>query len=57
MTGGAPPTGRLTPAQAAGWGVAFLVILVLIILFFLYGRQVRPILGALPAGTWPTNLS
>lgn len=57
MTGGAPPTGRLTPLQAAGWGAAFLVILVLIILFFLNGRQVRPILGALPAGAWPTNLS
>jgi hypothetical protein len=37
--------------------LAFLVIVVLIVLFFIYGRQVRPALGRLPTGTWPTNLS
>jgi len=45
VTGGAPQTGRLTPRQAAGWGIAFLVILILILMFFKYGRAVRPILG------------
>jgi hypothetical protein len=57
VTGGAPQTGRLTPRQAVGWGLAFLIILVLILLFFKYGRQVRPILGERPAGAWLTNLS
>ena len=57
MTGGAPPTGRLTPWQAVGWGIAFVVILALILMFFLYGRQVRPILSVRPAGAWLKNLS
>ena len=48
---------RMTPKQAVGWGVAFLVIVALIIAFFLYGRQVRPMIGALPAEAWLTNLS
>jgi hypothetical protein len=31
--------------------VAFLIVVLLVILFFLYGRQVRPMLGAqLPPG-------
>ena len=47
----------MTPRQVLGWGVAFLVILVLVILFFLFGRQVRPVLGALPAEAWLKNLS
>jgi hypothetical protein len=37
--------------------LAFLVIAVLVVLFFIYGRQVRPVLGLLPTGVWPTNLS
>ena len=45
MTGTPPPSGRMTPRQAVGWGVAFAVILVLIVLFFIYGPQVRPVLG------------
>ena len=45
MTGTPPPPGRMTPRQAAGWGLAFLVILTLIVLFFIYGPQVRPVLG------------
>ncbi len=57
VTGPGPQPGRLTPRQAVGWGLAFLVILALVVLFFIYGRQVRPILGTLPTGVWPTNLS
>jgi hypothetical protein len=45
MTGGGPPGGRLTPGQAWGWGLAFAVIIALVVLFFVFGRQVRPILG------------
>jgi antibiotic biosynthesis monooxygenase (ABM) superfamily enzyme len=47
----------MTPRQALGWGMAFLVIVVLVVLFFLFGRQVRPVLGALPIEAWPTSLS
>jgi len=57
VTGPGPHPGRLTPRQAVGWALAFLVILVLVALFFLYGRQVRPVLGNLPTSVWPTNLS
>lgn len=58
MTGGSPPSsGRMTPRQVLGWGVAFLVIVVLVILFFLFGRQVRPVLGGLPAEVWLKSLS
>ena len=49
MTGGREP-GRLTGRQAVGWSVAFLIVVLLVILFFLYGRQVRPMLGFLPPG-------
>jgi len=45
LTGLGPQPGRLTPRQAVGWGVAFLVIAVLIVLFFIFGRQVHPALG------------
>jgi hypothetical protein len=45
VTAGGPPPGRLTPRQAVGWSVAFAVILALVVLFFIYGRQVRPALG------------
>ncbi len=47
----------MTPQQAVGWGVAFVIILILIFLFFRYGRQVRPILGVHTAGAWLTNWS
>jgi len=40
--GGAP---RLSGRQAFSWGVAFLVIAALVALYFIYGRQVRPVLG------------
>jgi antibiotic biosynthesis monooxygenase (ABM) superfamily enzyme len=57
MSGGDPQPARMTPRQALGWGMAFLVIVVLVVLFFLFGRQVRPVLGALPIEAWPTSLS
>jgi hypothetical protein len=57
MTGGAPSQGRMTGRQVVGWGIAFLLIIVLVVLFFLYGRQVRPVLGSLPLGAWPNSLS
>lgn len=42
---------RLGRGQVIGWSVAFLIVVLLVILFFLYGRQVRPMLGlALPPG-------
>jgi len=50
MTGGTEP-GRVPRRQAVLWAVAFLIIVGLVILYFLFGRQVRPMLGAeLPAG-------
>jgi hypothetical protein len=49
MTGGTEP-GRVSRRQAVLWTVAFLIVVLLVVLFFLYGRQVRPILGLLPAG-------
>lgn len=46
-----PAPARLNWQQAIGWSVAFLIVVLLVILFFLYGRQVRPMLGlALPPG-------
>lgn len=60
MTGGgapAPPPGRITVRQIVGWGLAFLVIIILIVLFFIYGRRVHPLLGALPLEAWQTSLS
>jgi hypothetical protein len=57
MTGRAPGPGRVTPRQALGWGIAFLVIIALVVFFFLYGRQLRPVLGVLPLETWPNSLS
>lgn len=57
MTGGAHQPGRLTPAQAAGWLVAFLIIALLIVLFFVNGKQVRPILGVRPGEAWQQNSS
>jgi hypothetical protein len=49
MTGGQEPA-RLSGRQAIGWSVAFLVVALLVILFFLYGRQVRPMVSVLPPG-------
>ena len=57
MTGAAPGSGRLTPRQVIGWGIAFLVIIVLVVLFFLFGPQVRPVVSALPHEAWPNSLS
>ena len=57
MTGGTPGSGRLTVRQALGWGIVFLIVLALVVLFFLYGRQVRPMLGLLPLEVWPNSLS
>ena len=57
MTGGAPSQGRVTSRQALGWGIAFVVIIILVVFFFLYGRQVRPVLGVLPLEAWPNSLS
>ena len=57
MTGGAPGQGRLTLRQVIGWGLAFLVIIVLVVLFFILGPQVRPVLGVLPHEAWPNSLS
>ncbi|MFI5213470.1 MAG: hypothetical protein ACHQU8_02925 [Gemmatimonadales bacterium] len=49
-TSGQEPA-RISGRQAIGWSVAFLIVVLLVILFFLYGRQVRPMLGAqLPPG-------
>ncbi|MBI1722776.1 MAG: hypothetical protein HYR48_02580 [Gemmatimonadetes bacterium] len=45
MTEGRVPSDRLTTRQAVIWGVVFAVILALLVLFFLYGRQVRPLLN------------
>lgn len=45
MTDGRAPTDRLTTRQAVLWGVVFAVILALLVLFFLYGRQVQPLLN------------
>jgi len=55
VTGGGPPSGRLTPGQAIGWTVALLLIALLVVLFFLYGDEVRPVLGALPGTSWLTS--
>jgi hypothetical protein len=42
-----PPSGpgRITPGQAWSWGLALVVVIALIVLFFLYGRHLRPLLG------------
>jgi len=48
MTG--PSPGRLTVRQVVGWSVAFLIIVVLVILYFVYGQKVRPVLGSAPSG-------
>ena len=59
MSGVAPPQQpqRVSVKQVIGWALAFLVIIILIVLFFIYGRRVHPMLGALPAEAWLTSLS
>ena len=37
--------------------VGILVIIALVVFFFLYGRQMRPVLGMLPLEAWPNSLS
>jgi hypothetical protein len=56
VTGSLPPSPRLTPRQAVLWGVAFLIVVVLVILFFINGKQVQPVLG-LHGGAWQTTWS
>lgn len=55
MTGQPPAPGRLTAAQMAGWGIAFVVILALIVLFFTQARLVRPLLSHGPEVVWPRS--
>ena len=57
MSGPGPQPNRLRLGQAVGWGLAFLAIVVLVILYFLFGRQVRPLLGAAAVDAWRTILS
>jgi hypothetical protein len=57
LSGPGPQPTRLRLGQALGWGLAFLVIAVLVILFFIFGRQVRPLLGARTVSAWLTNSS
>lgn len=47
----------MTSRQALAWGATFLVVIGLVILFFVYGRQVPPVLGALPEIAWPISWS
>jgi len=55
--GGAGRPGRLTARQTLGWFIALAAILALVILFFVYGRHVRAVLGARPGEVWPTSSS
>jgi hypothetical protein len=57
VTVGPPVPERLTIRQVVGWGFVFIVIVALVICFFLYGRQVVPLVGALPGEEWLTSLS
>jgi len=41
-----PGPARLTPRQVWLWGLAFAVIVALIVLYFVYGRTLRPPLGS-----------
>lgn len=45
MSHPAPPPARLSARQAVLWGLAFAIIAVLVAFYFLYGRQLRPLLG------------
>ena len=57
MTAGPPVPERLSIRQVVGWGLVFIVIVALVICFFLYGRQVVPLVGSLPGEEWLTSLS
>jgi hypothetical protein len=58
MSGSGPrQPGRLTPRQALGWFIALAAVLALVILFFVFGRHVRPVLGARPGEAWPISSS
>lgn len=46
MTSGPGPEARVTLRQALVWGLAFAAIVALVILYFLYGRQVVSLLGS-----------
>jgi hypothetical protein len=39
------------------WGAALLIIAALVVLFFVFGRQVAPVLGAWPGEAWHTSSS
>jgi hypothetical protein len=43
--------------QALGWGIALAVILALVVVFFVFGRYVRPVLDARPGEVWLSNSS
>lgn len=55
VTGQPPPPGRLSAAQAIGWGLAFLLIATLIVLFFTHAGVVRPLLSQGPEVAWPLS--
>ena len=57
MTAGPPVSGRLSIRQLLGWGIVFAIIVALVVVFFLFGRQVVPLVGALPGEEWLTSLS
>jgi hypothetical protein len=45
VTGDRLPRERLTTGQVVTWTVVFTVVVALLVLFFIYGRQVRPLLN------------
>ena len=45
MTGDRLPRDRLTTTQVVTLSVAFAVVAALLVLFFIYGRHVRPLLN------------
>ena len=45
MTGGGLPRERLTAGQMVTWAVVFAAVAALLVLFFIYGRHVRPLLN------------
>ena len=57
MAAGPPVPGRLSTRQLLGWGIVFAVIVAPVVYFFLLGRQVVPLVGALPGEEWLTSLS
>jgi hypothetical protein len=45
MNGAPPSSGRITPRQALGWGLFFVLVAALVALYFIFGRSVRPLPG------------